>query len=366
MKTKISPPGLLFFLLSILTGLFLYQNLIEEEYTFYTPAKGEAKYNQYLALEMLLSKLEYNIDSHRHEIIRLPENKNGVVFISDKKIYQNAIHLKNLVSWVNNGGRLIIAGYFPGKNGDDLQLFPGLDIYSAPGTDIKHADDINIDFKYDLDLKHSGTFSSSYDTHWELVDDHGVHAASYKVGNGTIVVFNSLNLFNNYNIANRDHAEFIVSILSKSTVKSFMHIQLPRDRDFADLVRAYPFPFYLLGILLFLSTWFFWGYFGPVKEYMSFKEKLFVAHLQFTGKYLWRHGNIEELYQDLHDQALSKIILKHPDWTTKSDEQKIEIVADKTRLDKEAIYQALFYTTEHNKHKFLTFSRNITLIRDSL
>jgi len=366
MKTKVSLPGLLFMLLSLLTGVFLYQNLIQEEYTSFTAAKGAAKYNKYLALEMLLTELKYPVNSYRHEIISLPKDNNVAVFVSDNKIYQNAHHLNELVSWVNNGGHLIIAGYFSNKAGDGLQLLPGLDIYANAAAEIKDDKEVSIDFKYDIDVSHTGIFTSSYKTLWQLVDDHGVHAASYQVGNGNIVVFNSLNIFNNYKISNKDHAEFIVSILNTTSVKSFSHIQLPRDKDFTDLVNAYPFPFYLLSILLLLSVWYFWGYFGPVKEYVFYKEKLFITHLQFTGKYLWRYGDIEKLYLDLFNQAQSRILLKHPDWITKTDEQKVTMIADKTGLDTETIDQTLFYKAEHNKHKFLTFSRNITLIRDSL
>jgi len=366
MKARVSLPGLLFLLLSVLTGVFLYQNLKQEEYSYFTAAKGAAKYNKYLALEMLLTELTYTVNSFRHEDISLSKNNNDVIFISDKKIYQNAHHLKDLVTWVKNGGSLIIVGYFPGKTGDDLQLFPDIDIYSGTSAKIKGDDNITVDFEFELDISHTGVLSSSYKTNWQLVDDHGVHAASYRIGNGNIVVFNDLNIFNNHNISNKDHAEFLASLLSATTVNNFTHIQLPRDKDFTDLVKAYPFPFYLLGLLLILSIWYFWGYFGPVKGYLLLKEKLFITHLQYTGKYLWRHGDIEMLYLDLFNQAKSKILLKHPDWETKSDEQKVKIITDKTELDSKAIYQTLFYKPEHNKYKFLTFSRNITIIRDSL
>lgn len=365
-RTRISLPGLLFLLLTIFTGLYLYQNLKKEEYTSFTQAKGAAKHNQYLALEMLLTELTYSVNSLRNEDISLPENNNAVVFISDKKIYQNTEHLNELAFWVNNGGSLIITAYFPGKNADDIQLFPDVDIYSGTGTEVKIDDNITVNFEHDLDISHTGVLSSSYETSWQLVDEHGVHAASYKVGSGNIVVFNNLAMFNNHNISNKDHAEFLISLLNATQVKNFIHIQLPRNKDFTDLIKAYPFPFYLLSLLLILSVWYFWGHFGPVKGYLLLKEKLFITHLQYTGKYLWQHGDIERLYTDLFNQALSQILLKHPDWETKSDEEKINMIMKKTELDTDAIHQTIFYKAEHNKYKFLTFSRNITIIRDSL
>ena len=366
MKAKTPLLILLILSLSALIILFLFQNLKEEEYTTYTSASGEARYNKFLALEMLLKKFNFSVTNRRNSDFTLPDPGKSVVLISDNKIYHNEQYQYALLNWIKKGGNLIILSHFHKEAGEKYQILPETDIYSEWVEHDIEDDDITVFENFQLTISHDSVIDSSYDSLWQLKDAHGTHAAGYQIDKGTLTVFNDLSLFNNYQIADHNHAGFFISLMKKLNALHLTHIQQPASKGLSDIYAAYPLPFYLLAILILFSAWFYWGHFGPVKKHIYTKEKLFINHLQYAGQYLWRYASSDELYNAVYQQAIDNIILKHPDWNTMSDIQKTDMASAKSGLDSKTVKETLFFRTEKNEHNFLLFCRHITLIRDSL
>jgi len=370
MNTKRSISGLLIVLITVIIITFLLKFLVKEVYTEYSSPKGEAKTNNYLAAEHFLKYYKINIKSINilTKSFDYPDSSEAAIIISSHKIYQNTALMVELFNWVEGGGKLILSGYSNIQSDKSIQLFPGKDI-SLKRSESTVDTELQItlfDEHYYLDLYHFSILESTYPVSWLIEDEHGIHAAAYEIGKGSLVLFNDLYLFNNANIGNKDHAKLLLAIMHDLSISELIHILRAENKSLLNLLSDYPLQLVIFLSVIFLFLWQRWGYFGPVRDYLINDKRAFLDHLKSSGLYLWKQGDKNVLSKELHDDFVSVIINVFPEWNDKTEDERISCLSSHTGISENIVKQTVNYKGDSNKSSFLTLSRNITLIRNKL
>lgn len=368
MKSGTHTKKLLLILVVVVIGAFLNKYLIKEDFTYYTPAKGEARFNPYYAAQLLLQK--YGISASTMAEVEdrsfLDSKQSFILFISDTKIYQQPVLLNAITAWVKNGGVLILpVNFFSGRS--LKEYIPGLDVTTERVKD-QDFDDRIIKYKnqYDIEISHQTILKSELESLWSLKDEHGQHIVALPYEKGQIILFNDLSPFNNAHIAEHDHAAVFLDILKNTGVSHIIHILYPDTPGLFSILGSYPLQLILFFAIILFFIWKIWGYFGPVNNNLTSDHQHFIKHLEFSGQYLWRNVDIGQLYRILYGQLEKKIQSAIPGWSEKTDQEKISLLSDLVSLDEKDLQAVLLYKPDKDKHGFLTFTRNIIKIRNAI
>jgi len=378
--------ALLVTLCLLIVGMFLYKYLKQEEYTYYTPAKSEARYNQYLAVQMLLQKYNLNVESYKQfsSDMLLKNDIKTAVFISTSKIYQQQAVLKQLINWVKKGGYLLLPGpvlnRFNRSEGQFNDLLPDIDIgfvYSkdsgadsdADGNTEEEAFNIS-GHSYELDIARNVLISTEYPSQWTIGDDKGIYAAAIKQGKGTLVIFNNLNLFSNRQIAINDHAQLFLDLFTRLTndvdITNIKHIINPESPGLIDVILKYPYVLSLFVVILLMFFWINWGYFGPLYDRFTLTKATIYSHLLFSGQYLWRSVSVEKLYKIVFSEFESSLSRHCHGWYQKSTAEKIKYLEEVTGMPESEVSSFINYQPSKNKKHYYQFCKLSRLIRNKI
>jgi len=372
--------GLLVVLSVVIVTAFLFKFLKQEEYTYYTSAKGEARYNQYLAAENLLEEYSFVIEKHNKISSEslITNNSETAIFISTSKIYQYPSVLKQLTRWVDQGGLLLLPGpdinqISKNKSGyDDFlpDLGIGFSLIEGSDSDDKEQKFFINDDQYMLEPNRHITIDSENKILWSIYDAKGVYALAINKGEGVLVVFNDTSLFSNRKIAQHEHARLFLNIFTKlsndKNIATIKYILNPSNPSIIDALAKYPFSLLLFGSIVLGFFWINWGYLGPLKNKLSYEKMTMASHFLFSGQYLWRYVSVEKLYKSVFHRLETVISKQRHGWHQLSHQEKLNYIIEKTGLPESKVDSVLTYKAEKNKNSYYQFCMNCNLIRNKL
>ena len=374
MKDKKSNTSLLLTLLVLLiVAGFLLKFLKQEEYSYYTNPKGEARYNSYLAAQMLISKYNFTSQTLKNSFadVNAIPNDQSIIFISDDRVYQQQTLLNDLTAWVRKGGYLLLPVTSRAKASQLANIIPGLDVeFNKMALEKEAREAVGVfDFlgkQYSLSLDRSIHITTKSSTYWKIEDQHGVYAIAIKSGAGAVLVFSDLSIFNNKNIANNDHASLFLDILVSVGNKNLLHILYPKNPSTFDVVFSYPLTLVLFVLVIMIFFWLNWGFIGPINKTQGKGQATLYSSLRFAGQYFWRNVPKSDLYHMLLQELENEIEYKYRDWQNLVLEKKIAYLIRVTELPQALIESVYTPPIKRNKSHYLEFCTNIQKIRNRL
>lgn len=351
----------------------------------YTGYQGEARFNRFLAAEMLLTEL--GIEAESRAILEpsewLPDYSDTIltrlsapISVDDERVA--------LQDWIAAGGHLII---MPPNNDtvlvENFLAEFGYEItqQSAPEEEEKDGDGENVDdgsetddeetFDYHLDLDYMSDRITILDDTTEsttLSDDLGIVAARRTWGSGFVTVVSSVRFFSNSRLEDEDHARLLLDVVAGYIEPG--KVWFIYDASFAPLWLLIwnNAPFAVLGAaaLLLIALWAAMPVFGPTIFSDKPVRRSIIEHIRAAGTFVWKqHGS-----KDLNDSAARAILHeaegRHPGISRLSKTKQAQLIARLTGLDAQAVLDAISSGGESHMREFTQHMETLHKIRKEL
>ena len=367
---------LLTFMALIVLGFWLADNIEQVTIKEHVGYQGEAKNNQYLAFEYFVSAYGYQTQRLHALSVKKPLPPTGsLLLIATKRSLLGQQMSRNLIDWVVDGGHLVITAEAPlsdTKYRDNLLDPLGLQLQSIETT---IEEETIKSYQFDgeelmLDLYHFSVLfnESEMDLYWALNDEHGIHAAQFILGGGTLTLFNSLYIFNNEMLSKADHARLLHGILSSFPDLDQVYYTLDDDYEslFSWLWNQATLAFILFMILLSFIIWNKTKRFGPILNRDSISTIRFIDHIKASGVFLWKNQHANVLLNAARTSLLAKIRLRFPEWDQLSLTDQVEKIQSVVELDKNDITTVLSTDSAVHSREFKHIIRTMEKIRKTL
>jgi len=208
-----------------------------------------------------------------------------------------------------------------------------------------------------------------YDPQWVATrgeDEYEqIISASFPVGEGEIVVLQSTTIWRNQFIQCHDHAYLLWSL-----VNLYGKVWLLENRDapslFALMLNYLPYAFLSFCLLLVLFVWSALTRFGPVFSSEQLSRRSFAEHIKASGTLLWKHRKYSLLIAELRASVEHIMSRRVVGFGRKSENEKLEHVAEFTRIEPELIRDALFKKEIKNLNQFIEFVKVLKKIKDAI
>lgn len=374
-------------LLAILIGLlgwYIYISVEVYEESSPTGFSQEARSEPYLAAQMLLET--YQINAKLYDDFRLLYSSKSdsitpsfddAIILSDAQIALPKSMAKQLLSWVEGGGHLIVALNSNSVDEDFRanSLISELDvgtywledeINTSEGeieTIITNADDldmrVNLESSYRLDL------SNNESVFYSAGDEVGATFAQMERGDGLISLLTEVNIWNNYQIDDFDNVELLLALTSTSeNVLFFSSKELPHW--FSILYDFSPY-FIWLGIaLILLAMWRAAVRFGPVLKEDKQSFSPFSDHIHAAGEYYWRNQQSEQLLQGLRDSVLLVFYKKRPQLKGAEQAEVLHALSELSGWQESTLQEILYNNNTLNESQFTRLVEALQSLRNTL
>ncbi len=374
-------------LLAILIGLlgwYIYISVEVYEESSPTGFSQEARSEPYLAAQMLLET--YQINAKLYDDFRLLYSSKSdsitpsfddAIILSDAQIALPKSMAKQLLSWVEGGGHLIVALNSNSVDEDFRanSLISELDvgtywledeIDASEGeieTIITNADDldmrVNLESSYRLDL------SNNESVFYSAGDEVGATFAQMERGDGLISLLTEVNIWNNYQIDDFDNVELLLALTSTSeNVLFFSSKELPHW--FSILYDFSPY-FIWLGIaLILLAMWRAAVRFGPVLKEDKQSFSPFSDHINAAGEYYWRNQQSEQLLQGLRDSVLLAFYKKRPQLKGAEQAEVLHALSELSGWQESTLQEILYNNHTLNESQFTRLVEALQSLRNTL
>ncbi|AVP97882.1 hypothetical protein C7S18_12040 [Ahniella affigens] len=154
---------------------------------------------------------------------------------------------------------------------------------------------------------------SRFRTEAILADASGQYVLTFPVGKGEVVVLNSLSMFENFELARNDHAEFLWQLIHRHPDPKSVMFYIPERRDLADWVKKNAWaPMLALGILIGFWLWRAMPRFGPIAEDPVPVRRRLLEHLRASGNFLAAANQREEIGLAALRVALARVRREFP------------------------------------------------------
>lgn len=266
-------------------ALWLSQNLVKRSVEVYTGYGEAARRNPFYLAERLLTRLGATV----HSIRRLDEWPNPLdpadtLLVAIPTYALGADEAQRLLSWVAQGGHLIIGVQHPYEPGQGLDhLLNALQVKSqraeSPATDPvpvqlnEATPPLQVRFRSSLRLN---------DALWQTV----------RWGRGQATLLTDIDLFANQRLVDLDHADFLWALFQQDPPGGVLWLQYRRlTPSLAQLLWQHAW-MPLLGLLLTLlaTLWRCSRRLGPLLIPRSGEQRRLAEHLQASSRFLWRQG----------------------------------------------------------------------------
>jgi hypothetical protein len=359
------------FLLLVLSGVLFaawfftyHEKVIKTEYVGYS---GEARVNDFLAAEMLITELGLEADS-RSELVPtewMPDQYDTLIVHTSESISFGA-EFDMLASWVLEGGHLvllppqrdteftdILLGYF-GFSLEPLEP-DNQDEADETGT-VDQDEEETFDYIIDVDSSlvriqpHDGITTSA--TLWA---DDGIIAARREWGDGYVTIVANAWYFSNYNLDEYDHARLLMDIVAG---------YVKEGKTWFIYNTAFPSlwaliwkngPFVVLGFAASLLLWL-WSRatrFGPATGPDSLARRSILEHVRAAGNFAWRNRSAADLVTSSTTAILHEAERRHPGISRLAPQAQAQQLARMTGMSDSYLFDALF-NQDHTSHRDFT------------
>ncbi|MDH5356318.1 MAG: DUF4350 domain-containing protein, partial [Gammaproteobacteria bacterium] len=398
-------------------GWALYQSIEFYEETVETPWSLEARRNPYLAAQQFLQRSGIEV-TEADSLIHLNNLESvSTVFISHAGQIVNPRQLDAVISWLQEGGSLIITADSVATE-DDLLLqafevdvdWTGYDyediddeeeeqsmseslreynekidsgmtpeqISAEAGdesilTSIEFSDDIGtLDILFDPDLVLSHPYVAG-DNDREGSDrnpfswassENGIHLMQFNVGEGLLTIVSDSSIWRSSHIDQFDHA-YLLWILS-ATDGDFAILRTTERESLWDSFfhNAYEL---LIALSIFIAFWVWYTAqrFGRITPIEIGQRRALSEHFSTTANYLWHRNAAEYLLQPLRDQIFRRAHLAIPAFAASDIETRFTLVAEHSNIDRQAIVHGL-QASDFNETSFVRTVKLLKQIEQSI
>jgi hypothetical protein len=361
---------------------------------------GDARFNHFLAAERLLERMGLKTSALRS----LPSGKQmpgprDVLILPARHLKLTPGQVKELVSWVEEGGLLITEGTYSesadAERTEDLLLdaFGTRMIRSsmpeAPNYDWENqeaAENKRKEFEA-LKKKHE-TLSIQFgersltvelDASLALQDrkqeaaeratgDYGIRMLRFDRGEGSAIVLTSLSCLNNWTIEKHDHADFLWALVrdwGHDNQAWIVYREEPpslwrwlRDHAWTVMIACL--------VVALIALWRARLRFGPMLPDPPTERRSLLEHLQAVGRFHWKHRDATALLKAAREATLAQVQRIHPAWLGGDPNELSKQLASVSGLDEERVFRALRFDRLGDSTDFVEAIQTLDLVRKSL
>ncbi len=377
--------GLSIAVVAAFVAWFLY-TYEREEVEVYSGYQGEARWNPYLAAEMLLTKL--GIEAETRETLRptewLPPSTDTLIISADPTIAVGD-ELDALYAWVQSeGGHLVLLP--PEEESADVDLLLSLfglgfeevdpdpigddpDDESVDDGAEESVEDYESDYTLALHRTYyriTNTLDSEAVT--TLEDDKGNIAVRVEDGNGFVTVIASDLYFTNSYLDEADHARLLLDVVAGyvDPGKVWFVFQASFPPLWQVIWDAAPYLVLTLVAALLLWLWAALPRFGPKVEPSTEDRRSINEHVSAAGSFAWRHEGSEALAASVVRAVLQEAERRHPGIGRLPAEKQAEALAHLTGIDAQTILDGLVAAGDNRPRDFTENIQLLQTIRKAL
>ncbi len=188
--------------------------------------------------------------------------------------------------------------------------------------------------------------------------DVGVHLIQFDVGDGLLTIISDPGIWWSGNISAYDHA-YLLWVLS-STDGEFAFLRSVRRESLWALISSNAYELLIsLAVFTALCLWYLGYRFGRIVPLVNNKRRALGEHFSATANYLWHRKAFDALLRPLRQQILRHAHIAIPEFARASSEAKLELIAERSNLDRHTVGQVL----RINKFNETSFVRTVKLLK---
>jgi hypothetical protein len=280
---------------------------------------GEARRNPYLAAERLAARMGV---AARH-VKTIPELKelpvNGTLVLPDRRDALTPDARLALLTWVENGGHLIVEDEEARRPDPILDAFG---VKRSPVTRPPRAKPAPVEatlphasrpLKVEM---HSRQTIEAPQATVRVASADATHLLHFERGRGRVTVLNDLEFLRNRAIGRLDHAEFLWQIVRfQPDTPALFVFDNPQKLSLVRWLADHAWPL-VAGAALLLAVWL-WrsaSRFGPVAPDPEPARRRLLDHLRASGRFQWARGGGGALLEAAREAALRRVVRAYPDF----------------------------------------------------
>lgn len=329
-----------------------------EEYVM-RPAKGQVRYNGFYAAERLLERLGVEVRSHRQLPKQTQLSRYDTLLMNAPSYTLGAERSEQLLGWVENGGRLILAlaRRYPANAASEDRLLDALGVTADEHGPIS-GKPIAVSFGGGTDLRvrfrGRGLVAGKAQAYWSVADGARHALLHYRFGQGAVTVLADLSMFDNAYLDDHDHADFFWALLHMEGEPGVVWLQFsPQIPSLMALVWRHAWMVILsLPVALAALIWASSRRFGPILPPSEGQGRSLLEHIRASGRFLWRRGSGEALLEASRQRLLQA-------WRKRHGVVDSGVIAARTGLERKHVEAVLNDKTRNAQD----FTKLIKLIR---
>lgn len=366
-------------ILLVLIGVWFFLTHEKVTRSQYVGYQGVARYNDFLAAELLLQELGLEAESRSSLTPSqwLPETADTIF----SRLYTEVSvpeQRQLLLGWVRNGGHLVMLppahdtvhveaflddlgyryvelNFDPGDSGEDPE----------PQQD---AGEEGHDYQLELaPMFHRIEVADDAQQSATLSDEIGIIAARRSYGSGYITVLAG-SYFHNDILDVDDHAKFLLNVVAGYIDPG--KIWLIYDTTFPPLWELIWLnaPFVVAGSLLLLvvALWAAIPKFGPRVHPQAAARRSIIEHVRAAGVFSWRQRGSDDLAKSVVKTVLHEAESRHPGIGRLPLRRQAEQIAQMTGRDPAKVFQVLASAGDHRHREFTQHVSILQRIRKEL
>ncbi len=345
--------------LSFSAGLFGFFHFFEQaEKQVRTKPAEKAMKNPYLAAARFLEKIGIQAEPvHDRKVLLHPPSPEDLVFVHRMGANLSESREENLISWVRQGGHLVITARRQwdenkGESGNHLLDRFGVRLYVEKDLETEEKDSgqapagDKTSFRVDFDPARTLTDAKG-DFKVAARSGAGIHALQKALGKGKITFLSDSSYWTNTRIGFHDHAFFMARI-ARGAGKVWL-IQTGGMPPISQLIWEHA-PYFVTALLILSVTAVMRAgmRIGPLIKVQNTSSRNIMEHLQASGRYLWRTRNGSLLFKNVQEAVERRLRRKYRMGAAADKQRLSRIIAAKTGLSAEAVHEALYSNFRHD------------------
>ncbi len=306
--------------------------------------RGEARRNPWLAAERLLDRMNLPASEMREFDALRNLEPNSMLVLPQGRLTISAPVREHIVSWVRNGGFLVIEAENPSIADPFIDEF-GVERVEAVYDDatgdfaqddeeiVYDAQDADYDDENPLDLTlvqlpgsaqtslvwMAARFSLRSERAWFWAGtEYASNMLLLREGDGMVAVVSDLDFATNGEIGELNHAQFVVELARfAQATGGVIFFNNPGQPSLMKWLKANAWaPLSAAALALLLWLWQVVPRFGPVAPDPERARRRLLDHLRASGRFLWARGQAGHLLDVSREACLRKISRALPDFET--------------------------------------------------
>lgn len=382
-------------------GVSLNLEYVEEK--DWRPLSGEARHNPLYASRLFLKGMGISTETVEslQSLTTLPDN-DTVIIIDTPRYTQREEQLDDIITWVENGGHLIVRSVSDWElfdpdlsrpdeekteysndsakiSSDALQRY--LEVHTGENIPFfqKEFQEIqlpNVDKKLKLGEDYYQNIELDIDNDKVGLSEVKVNDKNFiiqqRIGNGLITLVSDLSFIQNFSIDNFDHAEILWHLIHANTSShtQLAGVWLIHSDDMPNLFTIIWNKFWPLSIMLglLLLVWILRvsRRFGPMIPKDNEDRRNLMEHIEASGNYYWKQKQHAMLIDSTRASTQQRLIQRIPGWQAMNNDQQAKLLAERVSIKEQQILRLLHSDIGHNSHEFTEIIKQLEHIRTTV